>query len=42
MACRSSRFYPYPSGLFTVAGIVDASLYHSSKKLRKMAEGRQD
>jgi len=29
-------------GLFTVAGIVDASLYHSSKKLRKMQEGRQD
>ena len=33
---------PFPLGLFTVAGIVDASLYHSSKKLRKMQEGRQD
>ncbi len=29
-------------GLFTVAGILDASLYHSSKKLKKMQEGRQD
>ena len=34
--------YRYPVGLFTVAGIVDASLYHSSKKLKKMREGRQD
>jgi len=29
-------------GLFTVAGIADASLYHSSRTLKKMQEGRQD
>lgn len=29
-------------GLFTVAGIVDSALYHSSREIVKMREGRQD